>query len=67
MDKKEIGNIIKKRRKFLRITQQDLSGIVGIGLRTYVDIESGKGNPTIENLFSIFDALGLSIEIKVKS
>jgi y4mF family transcriptional regulator len=66
MIKKKIGDIIKSRRKFLGITQQDLSEIVGISLRGFVDIENGKGNPTIDQIEKILDALGLSIEIKGK-
>ena len=66
MTKNEIGQNIRERRKFLRITQKELSEIVGIGLRSLIDIESGKGNPTIEQLQKIVSALGLTIEIKVK-
>ena len=66
MTKQEIGNIIKNRRKFLNISQKDLSEIVGLGLRSLVDIESGKGNPTFDQLNKTADALGLSIELKVK-
>jgi y4mF family transcriptional regulator len=65
MYKEDLGEIIKQRRKFLGITQKALSEIVSIGLRSLVDIESGKGNPTIETLLRIFEALGLSMEVKV--
>ena len=41
--------------------------IVGIGLRSLVDTEQGKGNPTIDQLHKITEALGLTIEVKVKS
>lgn len=61
----EIGEVIRLRRKFLGLTQKDLSGIVGIGLRNLVDIESGKGNPSLSTLLRILEVLGLSIEIKV--
>ncbi|MDZ7763444.1 MAG: helix-turn-helix domain-containing protein [Melioribacteraceae bacterium] len=67
MNKFEIGNEIKQRRKFLKITQQELSEIVGIGLRSLIDIESGKGNPTIDQLQKVLSALGLTFEIKVIS
>jgi y4mF family transcriptional regulator len=67
MNKEIIGEIIKRRRKFLGITQKELSEIVDTGLRSLVDIESGKGNPTIETLLDILDVLGLNIEVKVKS
>ncbi|MCF8241482.1 MAG: helix-turn-helix domain-containing protein [Melioribacteraceae bacterium] len=67
MNKFEIGNEIKQRRKFLKITQQELSEIVGVGLRSLIDIESGKGNPTIDQLQKVLSVLGLTFEIKVKS
>ena len=66
MTGKEIGNIVRERRKFLKITQKELSEIVEVGLRSLVDIENGKGNPTIIQLNKIFDSLGLKIEINIK-
>lgn len=66
MTAKEIGKVIKDRRKFLKITQKEFSDIVGVGLRSLVDIENGKANPTIVQLNKIFDALGLKIEINIK-
>jgi len=66
MQKTEIGQIIKDRRKFLRITQKELAEIVGIGLRSLVDVENGKGNPTLDQLQKILQTLGLILEIKVK-
>ncbi len=66
MEKSEIGIAIKARRKFLGITQKELSEIVGLGLRSLIDIESGKGNPTIDQLNKVLSALGLSLKIIVK-
>lgn len=65
MNKKEFGKIIRNRRKFLKITQREFAEIIGIGLRTYVDIENGRANPTFDSLQKITEALGLKIEIKV--
>ena len=67
MDKVKIGQIIKERRKFLGITQQAFAEITGISLRSLIDIETGKGNPTILQIDKLLSALGLSIEIKVKN
>jgi y4mF family transcriptional regulator len=67
MTKQEIGNIIKDRRKFLNINQKELAEIIGLGLRSLIDIESGKGNPTIDQLNKVADTLGLSTELKIKS
>ncbi len=66
MDKFEIGKIINERRKFLKITQKELAEISGLGLRSLIDIESGKSNPTIDQLQKVFSALGLTILVKVK-
>ncbi len=62
----EIGKMIKERRKFLKITQKEFSDIIGIGLRGLVDLENGKGNPTVIQLNKICDALGLKLEINIK-
>lgn len=65
MEKEKIGKYIKQRRKFLGITQKDLAEIAGIGLRTLSDLETGKGNPTIDQLIKVNDVLGLSLLLKV--
>jgi y4mF family transcriptional regulator len=66
MTKNKIGQIIRERRVFLGITQKDLSEIVDISLRSLVDIENGKGNPTIDQLNKILKALGLTIKISAE-
>ena len=44
MNIKETGVYIKKRRQYLRITQEDLSQLSGVSLRTIRNIENGKHN-----------------------
>lgn len=66
MNGKEIGKVIKERREFLKITQKELSDIVGVGLRSLVDVENGKANPTVIQLNKICNALGLKIEVSIK-
>lgn len=63
----KIGEIIKKRRKLLKITQNDLSEISGVSLRSLKDIETGKGNPTISQLLKILNSLGLKLNITAKN
>jgi y4mF family transcriptional regulator len=62
----EIGNTLKTRRKFLKITQEDLADISGISVRTLGAIEQGLANPELESLMKIFDVLGLKVEVMVK-
>ncbi|MFV0174749.1 helix-turn-helix domain-containing protein [Empedobacter falsenii] len=58
---------IKERRKVLAISQETLAEISGVGLRTLKQFESGKGNPTLETLQKLCDALGLELKLEVKT
>lgn len=62
-----IINQIKERRKVLAISQETLAEISGVGLRTLKQFESGKGNPTLETLQKMCDALGLEIKLEVRT
>lgn len=66
METQELGNRIKERRRILRIQQQDLSEIAGVALHTLSDIESGKGNPTLQSINKICDVLGMEVQLTVK-
>ena len=66
MDVAEFGKIIKIRRNILGINQQDLSEISEVALHTISDVESGKGNPTLQVIYKLLDVLGLEIIINVK-
>jgi y4mF family transcriptional regulator len=61
-----LGEDIKQRRQLLGITQTDLSELSGVGLRTIVNLENGKGNPTLKVLSTIAEALGMEIKLEVK-
>ena len=61
-----LSEVIKKRRKMLAITQQDLAEMAGIGLATIKDIERGKGNPSMATVSKIMEVLGMEIEFKVR-
>ena len=57
---------IKERRTILRLTQQDLAEMSGVGLRTLKEIESGKGNPSLAILNKIADILGMEVKLVIK-
>ena len=67
MNKKELGLLIKKRRRLLNISQKELADISGVALRKLVDIENAKANPTIDTLLKIMDTLGLQFDVRAKS
>lgn len=61
-----LQQVMKSRRKTLSLSQQDLAEMSGIGLSTIKDIERGKGNPSIANVYKILEVLGMEIDFKVR-
>ncbi len=57
---------IKERREMLKITQENLADLSGVGLRTIKQLEAGKGNPTYKTLQEIADVLGFELVLQVK-
>ncbi|MCK6605280.1 MAG: helix-turn-helix domain-containing protein [Ignavibacteriaceae bacterium] len=66
MQHSDPGEIIQKRRMFLKLTQQQLAEYAGISLRSLKSIESGSGNPTIQQLTKVLEILGMRLNIEVK-
>ncbi|RSK40404.1 helix-turn-helix domain-containing protein [Mangrovimonas spongiae] len=58
---------VKSRRDTLKITQEMLADLSGVGLRTLKQFESGKGNPTLETLTKIGDTLGMELIFTAKN
>jgi transcriptional regulator with XRE-family HTH domain len=49
------------------VTQETLSELSGVGLRTLKQFESGKGNPTLLTLAKLADVLGLELSLQPKN
>jgi transcriptional regulator with XRE-family HTH domain len=64
---KELIEIIKERRAALKVSQETLAQLSGVGLRTLKQFESGKGNPTLMTMQKLADALGLEVSLKIKN
>jgi transcriptional regulator with XRE-family HTH domain len=63
----DLINDLKARRDMLNVTQETLSELSGVGLRTLKQFESGKGNPTLATVSKLADALGLELCFQVKT
>lgn len=62
----EFGTIIRERRIQLKVNQQTLADLAGVGINTLVAIERGTGNPSVQVLSKVLDALGLQLKIVLK-
>lgn len=62
----DIGQIIKKRRKELKLTQSTLALLSQVGINTIVSIERGSKSPSLETLLKVADVLGLELQLQVK-
>ena len=67
MNQKELGTVIKERRKHLAVNQQTLADLAGVSINTLVAIERGEGNPQLATLLTILDTLGLQIDLRIKT
>lgn len=63
----DLINTIKERRENLKVNQENLAKLSGVGLRTLKQFESGKANPTLQTIQKIADVLGLEVCLKVKT
>ena len=57
---------IKERREMMRVTQETLAELSGVGLRTLKQFESGKGNPTLLTIQKLADVLGMEVCLQIK-
>lgn len=67
MHQQELILTLQQRREILRVTQSHLADLAGVGLRTLKEIESGKGNPTVETLIKLAEVLGMELQLRVKT
>lgn len=66
MNQSELAQIIRARRRTLGLDQKALAEIAGMSVHSLSDIESGKGNPTLDALNQLGTALGLDLSFRVR-
>ena len=64
MNLKELGTIIRNRRKYLKLSQQELADLAEANINTIVNIERGTGNPLFTTVMRLAEVLGLDIIMK---
>ncbi len=58
---RDFGALIKKVRKAQKLTQPELAGACGVGLRFIVDLEKGKPTCEIEKALLVANMLGIKL------
>ncbi len=66
MNQNQIGKQVAERRQILGIDQKTAAALSGVSVHTVSNIESGKGNPSMNVLNKMLDALGLEMTIQLK-
>lgn len=66
MTAQQTGDLIRQRREFLKLRQEDLAELSAVTVKTINSIEQGKANPAFRTLNKIATVLGLEIQLTVK-
>lgn len=66
MKPEDTGRTIRERRKRLGIGQRALAEIAGVSEHSIVNLEAGRGNPTLKLLDAVLTALGLELVLRVR-
>ena len=66
MNIQAISDAIIKRRKMLSVSQKELADLAGVSLHSIINLESGRGNPTLQLLLTVMEVLGMEMQLAVK-
>jgi len=58
-----IGNLVKRTRKSLNLTQKDLALTSGTGLRFIIELEQGKSTCQFGKVLTVLQILGIRIDL----
>lgn len=63
-DSKSLGAIIREERKAQGLTQEQLAGLTGVGVRFVRELEAGKESCQLGRALQVANALGLSLSAR---
>lgn len=67
MHQSKLIQTIKERRETLKVSQETLAELSGVGLRTLKHFESGKANPTVNTIHKLANVLGMELKLEVRN
>lgn len=59
-----LGKAIRQRRRQLKLTQAELAGLCGVGVRFVSELESGKPGLEFGRAVHVMQQLGLELELR---
>lgn len=62
-----LAEFIKKYRRTLGLTQADLAGAAGLGVRFIGDLERGKSTCEIGKTLRVLTMLGIELQVKTRT
>jgi transcriptional regulator with XRE-family HTH domain len=66
-NRQALASSLRERRKALQLDQKDLAELSGVSLHTLINLETAKGNPTLDVTHRILDVLGLELVLQVRN
>ena len=63
---KDLGILIRQRRKEMGLSQADLAGICNVGNRFLVELEAGKPTVQFDKALSVAANVGLELHVRKK-
>ena len=61
----DIGNLVRQVRKSYGLTQSELAGSSGVGLRFIVDLEKGKPTCEVGKVLHVLKMLGIAVQATI--
>lgn len=62
-DTRHLGMLIRQERKKQRLTQEQLAGVIGVGVRFLRELEAGKESCQIGRAMQVLAGLGLVVSV----
>ncbi len=59
----DIGEVIRKTRRRMRVTQKELALTSGTGLRFIIDLEKGKPSCQLGKVLTVLHTLGINLTL----
>jgi len=60
-DSRSLGALIRQERKAQKLTQEQLAGLTGVGVRFVRELETGKESCQVGRALQVASALGLTL------